>query len=318
MPPDFFQQVVAPFTAAAGGWIPQILALGTPIFWMVATLELCTAFAAMVINHDAMNIIQDVTMALLGIAIAYIIFNNAATWGFDLITTFGMLGNEVGGSVAGSGTPDRIMAQGFILANELWTAVGIGTGLMMPLTTIVVMFVAVAVFVIYAWIAVKLTMLLIETFVAVILGSMFLPFGAFYFTKRLVGAWLDWMLGVGVQIFMTYVILALSVQLITNWEILMLGSFSLITSSWTQAFVVLAQALVFWMVLIQVPKQARAVVSGVATPFGFAQNLTGVAGVAGAMFGGAAAAVAAAETVLEPGFFTGATQANLNKMLRNT
>jgi P-type conjugative transfer protein TrbL len=318
MPPNFFQQVLTPFILAAGGWIPAILTLGTPIFWIVATLELCAALAAMVIKHDAMSIFEDVTMALLGIAIAYIIFSNGSGWGLDLVSTFGLLGNQIGGGTAGPGTPDTIMQQGFILSNNLWDAVGIGTGLTMPLTTIVVMFVAVGVFVIYAWIAVKLTMLLIETFVAVILGSMFLPFGAFYFTKRLVGAWLDWMLGVGVQIFMTYVILAIGNQLLTNWEGLATSSFSLITSNWTQAFIVLAQALVFWMVLIQVPKQARAMVSGVTTPFGFAQAISGVAGVAGAIFGGAEAAVAAANAVLEPGSFTGATQAKLNQMLRST
>ena len=174
-------------------------------------------------------------------------------------------------------------------------------------------------FIIFAWVAIKLTMLLAEVFVAVIGGSIFLPFGAFRFTHQLVGAWINWIIGVGVQTFVTFLMLAIAFPMITNWVGLLTGSFSLITSSWIQSMIILAQAFVFWMLVVQMPKQARMMVSGAVSPF------TGVGtamGVIGAALGGAEAvantAVGAAAAILEPGSFTGATQENLNKMLRST
>lgn len=318
MDPNFFTEVLNPFTLASANWIAPILALGTPIFWMLATLELCAVFTVMVVKHDLMGMVEELTASLIGIGVGYIIFTNAAAWGLDLAQTFGILGNEVGGTGFAM-SPDGVMKLGLELATGIWSAVGYGTWLTMPLTSFIACLVGDLIFVIFAWVAIKLTMLLAEVFVAVIGGSIFLPLGAFRFTHQLVGAWINWIIGVGVQTFVTYLVLAVAFPLITNWVALLTGSFSLITSSWIQSMIILAQAFVFWMLVVQMPKQARMMVSGAVSPFtGFGTAM----GVIGAALGGAEAvantAVGAAAAILEPGSFTGATQENLNKMLRST
>jgi P-type conjugative transfer protein TrbL len=318
MDPNFFTEVLNPFTIASANWIAPILALGTPIFWMLATLELCAVFAVMLVKHDLMGMVEDLTASLIGIGLGYVIFENAAGWGIDLALTFGILGNEVGGTGFAL-NPDGLMHLGLKLATAIWSAIGYGSWLTMPVTSFIACFAGDAVFIIFAWAALKVTLLLAEAFVAVIGGSIFLPFGAFRFTHQLVGAWINWILGVGVQIFVTYLVLAVAFPLITNWVALLAGSFSLITSSWIQSMIILAQAFVFWMLVVQMPKQARMMVSNAVSPF------TGIGtamGVIGAALGGAEAvantAIGAAAAVMEPGSLTGATQAKLNKMLRST
>jgi P-type conjugative transfer protein TrbL len=319
MNPTFFQQVLVPFTVASANWIAPILALGTPIFWMLATLELCAVFTVMLVKHDLMGLMEDLTASLIGIGLGYVIFENSAAWGLALVQTFGILGNEAGDGLGGATAPDSLMHLGLALATAIWSAIGYGSWLTMPVTSFIACFVGDAVFIIFAWVAIKVTILLIEVFVAVIGGSIFLPFGAFRFTHQLVGAWINWIIGVGVQTFITFLMLAIAFPMITGWVGLLTGSFSLITSSWIQSMIILTQAFVFWMVVVQMPKQARMMVSGTVSPF------TGVGtamGVIGAALGSAEAvantAVDAAAAVLEPGSFTGATQENLNKMLRST
>jgi P-type conjugative transfer protein TrbL len=318
MNPTFFQQILAPFAIASASWIAPILALGTPIFWMLATLELCTVFAVMLVKHDLMGMAEDLTVSLAGIGVGYVIFENAAPWGLDLAQTFGILANETAGLGAAT-SPDGLMHLGLALATAIWSAIGYGSWLTMPVTSFIACFVGDAVFIIFVWVAIKLTLLLAEVFVAVIGGSIFLPFGAFRFTHQLVGTWINWIIGVGVQTFITFLMLSIAFPMITNWVSLLTGSFSLITSSWIQSMIILAQAFVFWMLIVQMPKQARMMVSGAVSPF---TGLGTAMGVIGAALGSAEAvantAIDAAAAILEPGSFTGATQENLNKMLRST
>jgi P-type conjugative transfer protein TrbL len=285
---------------------------------MLATLELCAVFAVMIVKHDLMGMVEDLTASLIGIGLGYVIFENAVAWGLDLVRTFGILGNEAGG-LGGATAPDSLMHLGLALATAIWSAIGYGSWLTMPVTSFISCFVGDGVFIIFAWVALKVTMLLIEVFVAVIGGSIFLPFGAFRFTHQLVGAWVNWIIGVGVQTFITFLMLSIAFPMITQWVSLLTGSFSLITSSWIQSMIILAQAFVFWMVVVQMPKQARMMVSGVVSPFtGFGTAM----GVIGAALGGAEAVanttIGAVAAVMEPGSLTGATQAKLNKMLRST
>lgn len=172
MDPNFFTEVLNPFTLASANWIAPILALGTPIFWMLATLELCAVFTVMVVKHDLMGMVEELTASLIGIGVGYIIFTNAAAWGLDLAQTFGILGNEVGGTGFAM-SPDGVMKLGLELATGIWSAVGYGTWLTMPLTSFIACLVGDLIFVIFAWVAIKLTMLLAEVFVAVIGGSIF-------------------------------------------------------------------------------------------------------------------------------------------------
>ena len=52
MNPHLLQNVLTPFATGASQWIAPILALGTPIFWMLSTIEIMCVFALMVVNHD--------------------------------------------------------------------------------------------------------------------------------------------------------------------------------------------------------------------------------------------------------------------------
>jgi hypothetical protein len=107
--------------------------------------------------------------------------------------------------------------------------------------------------------------------------------------------------------------------MIKDWVGLLTGSFSLITSSWIQSMIILAQAFVFWMVVVQMPKQARMMVSGAVSPFTGVGTAMGVIGAAlGSAEAGANTAIDVAAAILEPGSFTGATQEKLNQMLRST
>lgn len=275
MDPNFFTNVLNPFALTAPHWFAPILALGTPIFWMLATLELCTVFAVMVINRDIPSMCDDLMLSLIGIAVGYVIFQNAAEWGLDLVQTIGPMGGQVGGLPPGAMNPDGVMKYGYAMASALWAAVGYGSFFVMPGTTILCLLVGVAIFALFVWIAVTLLLLLCEAFFAVIGGSIFLPFGAFRFTHQLLGAWINWIMGVGVQTFTMYLVLSIALPIINGWVAALRitagpGSFTSaipMTANFLNPMLVLAQAMIFWALAVKMPLIARGKVDGVISPF---------------------------------------------------
>jgi hypothetical protein len=121
-----------------------------------------------------------------------------------------------------------------------------------------------------------LLLLLCEAFFAVIGGSIFLPFGAFRFTHQLVGAWINWILGVGVQTFAMFLVLSIALPIINGW-VAALGApvgapASFIspipmTANFLNPLLVLAQAIIFWALAVKMPLIARSKVDGVISPF---------------------------------------------------
>jgi len=312
MNPTFFSQVIGPFTAQAATWTAPILALGTPIFWMLSTLELCIVFALMVVNHDIPGMVDDLMRSVIGIGVGYVIFENAAAWGHDLSLTI----TSIGAQVAGFGStlsPDGIMAYGYTMASTLWASVSLGTFLLQPPTTIICLIVGCIIFVLFVWIAITLLLLIIEVFFAVIGGSIFLPFGAFRFTQQLVGAWINWILAVGMQTFAMYLILSIAQPLIASWVSAIGGSItgapgSFIspipyTSNFLNPFLVLAQTFIFWALAVKLPLIMRHKVDGIVSPF---------VGVSGVVRSALSSAYDGADDLATPAAVSGALESGVD------
>jgi P-type conjugative transfer protein TrbL len=314
MSPTFFSQVIAPFVAHANAWTAPILSLGTPIFWMLATLELCIVFALMVVNHDIPGMVDDLMRSVIGIGIGYTIFENAAGWGFALVRTITGIGSQVSG-FASTLTPDGIMAYGYTMASTLWASVSLGTFLLQPPTTIICLIVGCIVFVLFVWIAITLLLLIIEVYFAVIGGSIFLPFGAFRFTQQLVAAWVNWIMAVSMQTFAMYLILSIAQPLIAGWVAAMGGSISgppgsfispiPYTSNFLNPFLVLAQTFIFWALAVKLPLIMRHKVDGIISPF---------VGLSGVVRSALASANAGADALGTPPAVSGALESGVDAM----
>jgi P-type conjugative transfer protein TrbL len=314
MSPSFFSQVMVPFLARSASWTAPILALGTPIFWMLATLELCIVFAVMVVNHDIPGMVDNLMRSVIGIGVGYTIFENASAWGFDLARTISGMGAQVSG-FGSTLSPDGIIAYGYTMASMLWSSVRLGTFLLQPPTTIICLIVGCIIFVLFVWIAVTLLLLIIEVFFAVIGGSIFLPFGAFRFTQQLVGAWINWILAVSMQTFAMYLILSVAQPLIASWVAAIGGSVtgspgSFIspipyTSNFLNPFLALAQTFIFWALAVKLPLIMRDKVDGIISPF---------VGLSGVVRSALASANAGADALGTPPAVSGALESGVDAM----
>jgi len=74
MDPNLLSNALTPIANAVGQWQTAVFALGYPIFWMMAFIELAIVFALMIINRDLPGMINDLVRSVIGISVAYILF----------------------------------------------------------------------------------------------------------------------------------------------------------------------------------------------------------------------------------------------------
>ena len=116
-------------------WQTAIFALGYPIFWMLAFIELGIVFALMIINRDLPGMIDDLVRSVIGIAVGYILFQNAADWMRNgVIATIAEWGGRSAAYPSSSLSPDGVLAAGWALASTLLKAMALGHWLTMPVT----------------------------------------------------------------------------------------------------------------------------------------------------------------------------------------
>jgi type IV secretory pathway TrbL component len=170
--------------------------------------------------------------------------------------------------------------------------VGFGTALRTPLTTIVIMVLALAIFAIFTVAAVMLLKLLIDSYVVAIGCSIFLPIGAFRFTSQVIAHYVGAVLSIGLQLFFSLVILGIAQTLVAGWIIQLNISAGLITSNIEIPLQIAAEAFVFLVLLWTIPAYIGRLVVGAVIPDIGASGAGSL--VAAALGGGASAAVAGA------------------------
>jgi P-type conjugative transfer protein TrbL len=288
MDPNLLSNALTPIANAVGQWQTAIFALGYPIFWMLAFIEIGVVFALMIINRDLPGMMDDLVRSVVGIAVGYILFENASDWMRNgVIATIAEWGGLVSGMSVTSLSPDGVLAQGWTLASMLLSALARGHWLTMPVSDVVVLLAALGVTVVFGWAAIMLLELLLESYVAAVGGSIFLPIGAFRFSAHVTGYYFGWVLSVAVRLFFTLSLLGVALNLVQDWigDLAVNGSF--ITSNLTIPIQIFLESILFLMLLVHVPTFAGRMLVGAVMPS------VGVAGLAQSMeaAGSAAASV---------------------------
>jgi len=315
MDPNLLQNALTPIADAVAQWQTAIFALGYPIFWMLAFIELGIVFALMIINRDLPGMVDDLVHSVIGIAVGYILFQNAADWMRNgVIATLMEWGGTLSGISVYSLSPDGVLSSGWALASTLLSAMAHGHWLTMPVSDLVILLAALGVTVVFGWSAIMLLELQIESYVAAVGGSIFLPLGAFRFSAHVMAHYFGWVLSVGVRFFFTLSLLGVAQKLVQGWSIELTANSGLITGNMTIPIQIVLESILFLMLLVHVPTFAGRMLVGAVMPS------VGAAGLAQSMeaAGGAAVAVNQAASAAAQSAASAARQELIDKLLCET
>jgi len=279
--------ILAQYKAARQLWTTNIWVYANALFGLLAVIEFAWSAAVMLLEKsDLQSWTAALVRKIMWIGAFYMLLLNGQIWIPAIIDTF----NQIGAGAAGFAltlSPGDIFSQGLTIASALLDGASGAGFLTNPGTTLSMALAALLLVVAYIVITINFVVTVVESYLVVSVGFIFLGFGGSRWTVPYLERYIGLAVSIGVKIILLYCLISAGLGLGSGWLAEAQGIGSAPHPSMT-AFDVMGAALIFMMLCWQIPKLFAAVLGG-------APALTGGDLVStGLMVGSAGVAVATA------------------------
>jgi type IV secretion system protein TrbL len=279
-------QVMDQFRDERLQWTANVFSYANALFGILAVIEFAWSAAVMLLEKsDLQTWTSALIRKLMWIGAFYALLLNGRVWIPAIIDSFTQIGQNAAGLNALS--PSNIFMQGLSLAGALMDGASTSAFFTNPGTSLALAFAALLIVVSYTLIAINFIVTLVESYLVVSVGFIFLGFGGSRWTAPYTERYIGLAVSIGIKIVLLYCLIAAGFDLSIGWLNEAQGISTSARPAMT-AFDVMGGALIFMMCCWQIPKLFAAVIGG-------SPALTGGDFVAtAAIVGGAALAVGGA------------------------
>jgi type IV secretion system protein TrbL len=249
--------IVRDYEAVTASWFAALGPIATKIFWTLVAIQLTWSAIWWVLDReDGLAVLSSLLRQVVAIAFFYALLLNGGTWIPAVIQGF----SQAGASAAGitNLSPTGVFDQGLALANKILNAtadLGLLDGFFASLIAGIS---ALIVVIAFAIIAAQLLVVLVESFIVIGAGVLFLGFAGSRWTKFFTERYLSYLASVGVKLFVLYLIMGVGMGIAARWmPILERGGFSPIPF-----FYVMGGSLVFVFLTWHIPAVAGSMMAG--------------------------------------------------------
>jgi type IV secretion system protein TrbL len=246
--------VVRAYQDTSASWLGLIQPLAQRTFAILAALELAVSGIFWAVGRDGLDA---VAVALLRkfilLAILFSLLSLLPLWLPSLTAGFEAAGQAASGTTAVN--PSQILALGSTIASRMLLSLGVFGLLVNPVGVLVGTFTAYFVILAFCLIAAQLCLTLVETYLVISGGALFLGFAGFRGTAPLAEGYLAYAFQVGAKIYLLYLLLGVGTGLAQQWAMLDFspggnpGAPSLLNH-----FQVLCGAIVFCLLVWYIPR----------------------------------------------------------------
>ena len=289
MPEPILTGIVNDFQAATADWFAVLYPIAYGLFWFLAAIELTWAgMWWMVERDDTTGILVAFVRKLVHILFFFMILFFADTWIPAVIDSFAEAGRRA--SSLAELDPSTVLDQGVAVANTIYQGATTQGWLQNFGGSLTAVFTAVACLFAFVVIAGQMVIVLVEMYIVLGGGVFMLAFAGSRFTAPFAERFLSYSVGVGVKMFVLYLIVGVGSNLAAGWTALLADSATNIGS----LFTILGASVIYMFVAWSIPSFASAMMSGtVSLTLGSALAtgaMVGSAGIGtGALLAGAAA-----------------------------
>ncbi len=252
--------IAAHYRDAARLWRPRLLPIAQQLFMVLASLEFAVSGAIWTLRRDSLDDIAAkflLKFTLVAFLLAFI--TSFATWIPPIVNGFAAAGERaIGSSVTVS--PSGIIDIGRQTALTVLNTLDVGVMLRNPAMALFGALAALLIAIAYIVIAAELVLALIESYVVLGGGVLFLGFAAFRGTAAFADNLIAYTFGVGVKVFLLYLIVGLGAQIAKSWiPLIQASTFFGPTSPLLE---VVGGALIFAILTVRVPGRVAGRLSG--------------------------------------------------------
>lgn len=295
-------------------WITNIWPYANTLFALLATIEFAWSAAVMALEKaDLQSWTSALIRKIMWLGAFYALLLYGRQWIPAIIDSFSQLGGAAAGISGNQGlAPSDVFMTGLNIAGSLMSAASTSAFFTNPATSIAVMIAAALVVLGFTAITIQYIVAIVESYLVVSAGVIFLGFGGSRWTTPYVERYIGLGVSTGVKIMILYMLIAAGLNLSNGWLSEANGIGTSPNPSMT-AFDVMGAGLIFMALCWQVPKLFAAVLGGSPALSGGDLVSTGTAVVGGAAMvasvGASAIAAVAGATAAASGA-TGGTAAS--------
>ncbi len=274
-------------------WTTNVWVYANTLFGILAVIEFAWSAAVMLLEKaDLQSWTSALIRKLMWIGAFYALLLNGRIWIPAIIDSFTQIGQNAAG--LGALSPSGVFIQGLSLAGALMDGASTSAFFTNPGTSLALAFAALLIVVSYTIVTINFIVTLVESYLAVSVGFIFLGFGGSRWTAPYTERYLGLAVSIGVKIVLLYCLISAGFDLSLGW----IDEAQRIATSARPAmtaFDVMGGSLIFMMCCWQIPKLFAAVIGGAPALTGgdLVAMVTVVGGAALAVGSGAAAGVGA-------------------------
>jgi P-type conjugative transfer protein TrbL len=254
-------------------WRPRLVPIAQQLFMLLASIEFAVSGLIWTLRHDRLDdIAAKFLLKFTLTAFLLALITSFTFWIPPIVNGFAAAGER---AIAGSGTvsPSGIIDIGRETSLSILGALDVGVMLSNPAMAIYGAIAAFVVALAYTAIAAQLVLVLVESYVVLGAGVLFLGFSAFRGTAGFAENLISYTFGIGIKIFLLYLIVGLGSQMARSWiPLIQSSSFFGPASPLLQ---VVGGSMIFAVLAIRVPNSVAARLSGTSS-FGIAHALRAV------------------------------------------
>src|ERR1700688_621066 len=258
-------------------WITKLLGAAQRLFFLLAGIEVAWSFTLLAIEKaDFQALTATIVRKIMWIGIFYAILLYGVTpggggWIPAIINSFHILGQNA--SSVGPLGPDAIVGFGVNMSIDLLASLKAANFLTGFATSMALVFCAVVVFIAYLAIAIQFVVAMVESYLVICAGVIFLGFGGSRCTAAYVERYIAYAVSVGMKLLVLYLLIGAGMTLSDGWRLVAQSAATSIAPART-GFDLAAAAVMFLCVCWMSPKISSAMLGGVASMSG--GDLTGV------------------------------------------
>lgn len=254
-------------------WRPRLIPIAQQLFMLLASIEFAVSGLVWALRHDRLDdIAAKFLLKFTLTAFLLALITGFTFWIPPIVNGFAAAGERAIGS-SGTVSPSGIIDIGRETSLSILSALDVGVMLTNPAMAIYGAIAAFVVALAYTAIAAQLVLVLVESYVVLGGGVLFLGFAAFRGTAGFAENLISYTFGIGIKIFLLYLIVGLGSQIARSWIPLIQSSSFFGPAS--PLFQVVGGSLIFAVLAIRVPNSVAARLSGTST-FGIAHALRAV------------------------------------------
>jgi type IV secretion system protein TrbL len=249
------------YRAARNAWFNTVSTYANRLFAILALIEFAVSGAYLLLEKtDLQGWTASLVRRIMWIGAFYALLLNGRTWIDAIIGSFVDIGRFASGAVTGI-APGDVMARGLEITAALLEGAG-KSGLLLNIGTSLALVIA-AVLTLLGFIAITIQFVvaMVESYLVVAAGYIFLGFGGSRFTAPYVERYIGLAVSVGVKIMVLYLLIGLGMSLSDGW----LASAAAVPAApqpAMSAFEIMGAGLIFTAVCWQAPKLVSSVMGG--------------------------------------------------------